>query len=192
LPPPPENAGPAGGRDHDAGGRSPEFVAAEMRRRAEALAAPRGGEAEPTRDVLVFVRGGTAYALEVSGAAAVIPLRQVVALPGAGEIHLGLVVHRGQVHALVDINALLERAGDQRTAPGFAVLLDDADGAVALAADIVRGTRAEPARLVQSAGPHPSIVQGVLPDGTAVISVEAVMRNARLVVDDRPQIIPPA
>ncbi len=175
------------------GGLSAAGIAAEMRRRAEALAAPLAADDEEERtNLLVFVRGDAVYALDVAATAAVTPIRQVVALPGVGDVHLGLVVHRGQVHALVDLNALLERRSEQALAPAFAILLDDPDCAVALAADAIRGTRAESTRLVQSASPRSSIVRSVLPDGTSVISVDAVTGNARLVVDHRPQVVSPA
>lgn len=168
------------------GSLSEAAFAAKMRQRAEALAEAEEAEnVSAKRDVMIFGLAGQRYAIEVARAAGVIPLTHVVALPGVDRLHLGLVVHRGLLHALIDVNVLLDRPVAPAEPPAFAVLLDEPDCAIGLAANEIHGiAREEAERLDQGAG-RPAIVGAILPDGTSVLAPEAVARNARLIVDHR-------
>lgn len=158
-------------------------LADRLARRAERLAAPEPeAPAANLRDFVVFGLAGSRYALDLTATLAVVPVEQCVPLPGVDPCHLGILVHRGDIHALVDPEALLHREPHTAAEIAFAVLIDHPDCALALAADTLLGlVRAVPAR--PPAGSRPGLVGALLPDGTAVLSGEALARHARLVVD---------
>ncbi|MEP9355926.1 chemotaxis protein CheW [Xanthobacter sp. KR7-65] len=162
-----------------------DAFAALMARRAAALAAPeRSIEAAPSRDLIAFGYGGERYAVEVTSATAVVPLDQLVALPGVDPAHLGLVVHRGLAYALIDPNAALDRPAPQPSRPALAVLLHHPDSAIGVAADVIHGViRHDAARLDGASAT--GIVAAILPDGTSVLVADALARDARLIVDHR-------
>lgn len=158
---------------------------AQMARRAAELAEPDPtGAQAASRDIIAFGLAGERYAIEVEAAAAVAPLDQLVVLPGLDPVHLGVVVHRGVVHALIDPNALLGRPVAGTPAPALAVLVAAPDCAIGLAADIVFGVRREREDSLSAASPT-SIITAILPDGTSLLAADALARNARLIVDHR-------
>jgi chemotaxis signal transduction protein len=169
---------------------SPEELAIRLRKRADALAAPPAAEVA-RRDIVVFGLGEQRYAVEVMDADGVVPVNHVVALPGTDVLHLGLLAHRGTLYALVDLNVLLDRPQIQRSGPpGFGILVNDPECAVALAADVIHGTRAVEAARLDAHAAHYAIVRAILSDGTNLLAIDALTRNARLVVDDRMRAIP--
>ncbi|MFG1359941.1 chemotaxis protein CheW [Xanthobacter pseudotagetidis] len=167
-----------------ADGDSPEALAARMAQRAQALAAPeeRTGPA-PGDDLVVFGLAGQRYAIDIPAAEAVVPIDQLVPLPGLGAAHLGLLMHRGLLYAVVDVNALLDRPVAEPATPAFAVLLNDPGCAIGLAADALFGVARE--ATPERGGAGAGLLCALLPDGTGVLDAEALSLSARLVVDHR-------
>lgn len=167
-----------------ADGASPEALAARMAQRAQALAAAeeRTGPA-PGDDLVVFGLAGQRYAIDIPAAEAVVPIDQLVPLPGLGAVHLGLLMHRGLLYAVVDVNALLDRPVAEPAAPAFAVLLNDPGCAIGLAADALFGVARE--ATPERGAPGAGLLCALLPDGTSVLDAEALALSARLVVDHR-------
>lgn len=166
----------------------PERIQARMARRAADLAAPAPEtDSRPTRDLVAFGRGGVRYALPLADTLAVARLDQLVRLPGTDAPHLGILVHRGELFALVDPNDVLDQPGPQGDRPALAIVLAHPDCALALAADTLIGT----VRQVLSPAPDGPVRGGLvsarLADGTRVLSGEAFARNAHLIVDHRPR-----
>lgn len=167
-----------------ADGAAPEAFAARMALRAQALAAPeeRAGLA-PGKDLVVFGLAGQRYAIEIPAAEAVVPIDQLFPLPGVGAVHLGLLMHRGLLYAVVDLNALLDRPVAEPATPAFAVLLNDPGCAIGLAADALFGVVRDGS--LQSDATGSGLLASLLPDGTGVLNAEALSLSARLVVDHR-------
>ncbi len=159
-----------------------DALADRLARRAARLAAPEPDDrAETGSALVVFGRAGMRYALDISATLAVIPADALVPLPGVGGCHLGLVIHRGSLHAVIDPNVLLDRDTDPPPAPAFAVLLDHPGCALGLAADVLHGVVRR-----DGAGPgRPGLLAGLLPDGTGVLSATALAGHAGLIVDHR-------
>ncbi|MEP9380545.1 chemotaxis protein CheW [Aquabacter sp. CN5-332] len=168
------------------GSASAEDFAAEMARRASILAAPeRAATSVAPRQMVLFGYGAEQYALDIDRAAAVVPLTEVVPLPGVDAIHLGLVVHRGALYALIDLNALLERPVAHDAAPAFAVLIEDPDCAIGLAADTLVGIRRVDEARIEATTTSSALVTAILDGGASLLSPDALTRNARLIVDHR-------
>lgn len=175
-----------------AGDLSPEGVQARLARRAAALAAPEStAETTPPVELVAFSLGAQRYAIALAATAAVTPVTSLVRLPDTDPMHLGIVAHRGELFALVDPNRLLERPGTGASpVPALAVLLNHPDCAIALAADDLIGVMTPGSRLPTAALPRSGPVIALLPDGTQVLSADALARNARLIVDHRPRLSP--
>lgn len=171
---------------------SPEGVQARLARRAAALAAPESAtETTPPVELVAFSLGTQRYAIALAATAAVMPVTSLVRLPDTDPVHLGIAAHRGELFALVDPNRLLERPGTGAPpAPALAVLLNHPDCAIALAADELIGVMTPGSRLPTPALSRSGPVIALLPDGTQVLSADALARNARLIVDHRPRLSP--
>lgn len=164
--------------------RPQQDFAERMAQRAEALAAPEHRpEAPAGRDLVAFARAGRRYAVEIAAAGAVVPIEDLVRLPGVGPEHLGLLMHQGLLYAVVDPGVLLDLPQEGAAAPAFAVLLDDPGCAIGLAADALLGLVRDAAPLPEASGP--GLVAAVLPDGASVLKADALALSARLVVDHR-------
>lgn len=172
--------------DHLSEEGTPTRVGDRMARRAALLAAPDpAAEAPPTRELVAFGLAGVRYALPVPDTAAVIPLDDLVGLPGTDALHLGILVHRGTLVTVVDPNGVLEQPAEQAAPPRLAIVLEHPDCALALAADALFGVVRQAVR-PPSAGPvRGGLVSDLLTDGTRVLSADAFARNARLIVDHR-------
>lgn len=177
---------------HLTGALSPEGVQARMARRATALAAPEPAtETSAPVELVAFSLGAERYAIALAATSAVMPVTSLVRLPDTDPVHLGIVAHRGELFALVDPNRLLERPGTGVSpAPALAVLLNHPDCAIALAADDLIGVMTPESHLPTPALPRSGPVIALLPDGTHVLSADALARNARLIVDHRPRLSP--
>lgn len=172
-------------------GPSPESLQVRMASRAAALSAPAPVAATtPPLELVAFVRAGERYAIPLAATAAVTPVSHLVRLPDTDPAHLGILAHRGDLFALVDPGQLLERGGDTPAPPVLAVLVAHPDCAIALAADDLVGVVLHDRRLPASSPSRSGPVAALLPDGTHVLSADALARNARLIVDHRRRLFP--
>lgn len=174
---------------------SPESVQTRMARRAAVLATPEPTEeTTPPLELIAFSLAGMRYAIPLSATAAVTPVDHLVRLPDTEPVHLGILVHRGALFALVDPNRLLDRQVSMAAPPTLAVLVDHPDCAIALAADTLIGVVPHagplPASTLARGGPVIALMPDGTPDGIHVLSADALARNARLIVDHRPRLSP--
>jgi len=167
----------------------PEEAAAIMRQRAQALARPTEvAEAlAETQDALVFCRGEESYAVEMAHVADAAALRELTPVPGLPPFILGVVNHRGRIVAILDLRTLLVPS-DAKPAPrGFVVMAEAGGKSFGILADSIKGATA---LAVDDLGPAPAglgpgLVRGVTADMIAVVDLEAVARDPRIVVDER-------
>ena len=173
------------------GERSPEEVARILRARAQALARP--SEAIETTsevmDVLVFTVAEERYGIETVHILEVIPLQGLTLLPGAPPVFLGVVNSRGRILPVVDLRRLFGLAGQGVGEGSRAVVMDVAEVAFGIYADavasIVRVGSAHlaPPPATLGAG-RQRLIRGITGDMVAVVDVEAMARDPRIVVNE--------
>ncbi len=173
------------------GERSPEDVVRILRERAQALARPPEAMEMPGElmDLVVFIVGGERYGIETGQILEVISLQGLTPLPGAPPVFLGVVNSRGRILPVADLRRLFGSAGHGVGAGGRAVVVDGAGVAFGIYADAVAGiVRVSSAHLA----PPPSalragrqrLIRGVTEEMVAVVDVEAMARDPRIVVNE--------
>ncbi|MEP9402153.1 chemotaxis protein CheW [Sphingomonas silueang] len=124
------------GIDIIAEGLDPAAVAAVLRARQRALAAPDAGPAAARETLLAFALDGVAHALPIAAVRAVAAVPPIAAVPQAPPALLGLVAWRGTVVNLFAPGPALGRAA---TTPGAMILLRHEAPRIALAVDTLTG-----------------------------------------------------
>jgi len=173
------------------GERSSEEIARILRERAQALARPPEAVETPGEvvDLLVFSVAGERYGVETGHVFEVIPLQGLTPLPGSPPVFLGLVNSRGRILPLLDVRRLFGLAGQGIGEGGRAVVVEAAEVAFGIYADAVAGiVRVGSAHLA----PPPAalragrqrIIRGITGDMVAVVDVEAMARDPRIVVNE--------
>lgn len=171
--------------------RPPEEVARILRERAAALARPLEEAVPPAEvvELLVFSLAGERYGIETAHVLEVVPLRELTPVPCTPPFVLGVVNHRGRILPVLDFRRLLELAADG-VAEGSRVVAAEAGGMTfGVYADAVAGTVRVGAHEV---GPPPltlaadrrTWIRGVTGEMVAVLDLDAVARDPRIVVND--------
>lgn len=109
---------------------------------SEAVALPPEQVAEeepqvPTRRLLVFEVGGSAFACEMESFREIVPTQAMTRLPGAPSTVCGLVNLRGTIVTVIDGGIVLGKPGYSRTA-GLILLLDYLERWIGIGVDDVR------------------------------------------------------
>lgn len=153
-----------------------------LHRRAERLAC-RDAPNVPADELalLTFTVGSERYALPLSEVKGVAALRGYARVPGTPPALLGVVQLRGELSPLLDMNALLHLPASQ--CETSQVVLCGSAPAPALRVDRVEEVIRVSRRTLQSpeqAGSNSGLLEGVLPDRTALISVRALLDHSAL------------
>lgn len=162
------------------------------RRLAQPPEEPVTGE---TVDLVILVLGAERYGVDVHNVQEVWSLDDVTPLPGVPAFWAGLVNLRGHLYPLLDLRSFLglpARAPASQTqgaaATGAKVVLAAASGLeVGLLVDdvlevqqVLRAAIGPP--LAEATGPTRTLMVGVTPDLLAVLNIEALLADSRLVV----------
>jgi purine-binding chemotaxis protein CheW len=171
---------------------STEDVRRILRKRAERYAKgpARVSEAD-LLDVIVFRLGELRFAIEVSDGSAVTTLAGLSYVPGLPSFYMGVLSHRGRIYPVARLDALLSISYQQDRTLHYAVLIRQENGMLGLGVDEVLGiSRFD--RDAISLTPHESrlnrIVYGIGPDSTTIIHAGQLLMDARLVIDDQPDL----
>lgn len=164
-------------------------AAALLRERARALARV---PAEPVRfnarDVLEFRLGEERYALDATVVRDVRPLKHLTALPCTPAFVAGLVNVRGRVVVVVDLKRFLGMRTQGLTDHHHVVLIGRDALEIGLLADTVEGVRTIDLDALQSppatADGRNGYIEGIGADRLALLDVEAILADERLVVDE--------
>jgi len=163
-----------------------------LEERARLLARPpeEATDAGDHLELLVFTLGGERYGVDASRVAAVLPPISPTPLPGARAALAGVINHRGEVLAVVDLRGLLGVAvGQEGPSDGRVVVVDAGAMALGLRADEVIGL----ARVEASGpGPQPARLEGGLPGWirgvtggmVSIVDLEALARDPRVRVEE--------
>ena len=171
---------------------SPEDVRRILRKRAERYAKPSIRVSDAAiLDAIVFRLGDLRFAIEVSHGSAVTTLTGLSCVPGLPSFYMGVLSHRGSIYPIARLEPLLSISHPLDHTCHFAVLIRQEGGMLGLGADEVLGI----SRFNRDAialTPHESgsnrIVYGIGPDSTTIIHAGQLLMDARLVIDDQPDL----
>jgi len=168
--------------------RSPEEVARILEERARILARPpraaRNGE---SLDLLAFGVGRESYAVDIRSVVDVIRFVPPTPVPCTPPACLGLVNHKGRILPVLDLRPLFD--GAEGVAPAWqqVVTIETASMFFGIAADSLAGGM----RVADELAPAPaarkgaaSLIRGLTAGTIAVLDLEALTRDPRVVVDE--------
>jgi purine-binding chemotaxis protein CheW len=168
----------------------PHSIQSILRARARELAKPPRVEARgDTLELVVLALGPERYGVASQNVQAVHALGGLTPVPGLPAFWAGLVNLRGRLYPVLNLRRYLGLAGEA-PADGRLVLASAAGLSVALWVDGVPEVRQVP---LAEIGPHlsealegqagPAGQHGLTPDLLAVLDLEALLADARLVVE---------
>lgn len=167
---------------------SPAAARHLLERRAAALARrlDDGQAAADTIELLVFACGEERYGVESRDVAEVVPRPHVAPVPFTPPALTGVASHRGRMIAVIDLARLLS-LGAAAAEAGFVVVLA-CDAALGIQADSVAGiVPVDPgavAPAAQTAEADDHVIRGLTDDMVAILDVEALASDPRIVVED--------
>lgn len=171
--------------------RSTDEVGRILAERARALASVAVELAPPSESLAVvpFSRDGAEYAVEAGSVLEVVPLRRLTPLPHAPPAVLGLIAHRGEIVLVVDLCAFWRGQPADRPLPPIVVLIESGESKLGICADRVTGTAlvnvdALAPLPTAMAGASQPFVRGVTGAMVAVLDLEALVGDPRIVVGD--------
>jgi purine-binding chemotaxis protein CheW len=169
---------------------SPEEASRILHERARALARPVEAAVTPAESVelLVFSLGAERYAVETLHVLEVVRVQELTPVPGASPFILGVINHRGQVLAVLDLRRLFE--APEGAQPEQAVVVVLAVGGMTFGI-LVEAAAAVTRVGVQELAPPPvaaergrGLIRGVTPAMVAVLDAEALARDPRITVHE--------
>lgn len=171
---------------------SPEEVRRILRKRAEQYAKPLSRASDAAvLDAIVFRLGDLRFGIEVSQGAAVTALATLTYVPGLPAFYMGILSHRGSIYPIIRLEPLISIGHQQDHACRYAVLIRQEAGTLGLGADEILGISRFDRKAIALA-PHDTrsnrIVYGIGPDSTTIIHSSQLLMDARLVIDDQPDL----
>lgn len=169
--------------------RSTEEAARVLAQRARALALPKATPVAPAErlELLVFTVCGERYGAPSASVLDVLRLRGVTRVPGTPAAVAGVVTHRGRILTVLDLCTLLELPGGAG-APHERIVAVEAGGtSYGLLAQSVEGFAQVGADLTPPAPDDVhrfGFVRGATADMVAVLDLEALLRDPRVIVDE--------
>jgi purine-binding chemotaxis protein CheW len=170
---------------------SPGDATRILRKRAQALARPlvQAEAASEMLDLLVFSLTDARYAVEMGGVAEVTPLRELTPVPCTPPFVRGVMNHRGRILAVLDLGKLFELPGQAIKQDSFIVAVEAGGLSFGILTDMVVGTVQYAA---SDLSPPPAalpaarriFLKGVTAEMVAVLDLEALARDPRLIVNE--------
>jgi chemotaxis signal transduction protein len=142
-------------------------------------------------DAIVFRLGDLRFGIEVAHGSAVTTLASLSYVPGLPSFYMGVLNHRGSIYPVARLEPLLSMSLQESHACRYAVLIRQEKGMLGLGADEVLGiSRFE--RDAIALAPYEArssrIIYGIGPDATTIIHAEQLLMDARLVINDQPDL----
>ena len=155
-----------------------------LRARAERIASTQQTKESDAFSALVVRINGESYALPMDALTAVYEGYTIVPLPGVPPFVAGIVNVRGQILPVMDLAALLGVPGEavKRTL----LIISNAEYSLGLSVEAVGDVVTI---LVTTLQPVPDALnqlylRNVLPDGTALLDLDAILNDPSLIVDE--------
>jgi purine-binding chemotaxis protein CheW len=173
------------------GERPPDEVARILEERARKLARPKTSAPAPTQvlELLVFSLGKEGYGIDTASVLDVIRVHGLTPLPCVPDFVMGVIHHRGRILPVLDLRRLLGLEGRQVGETGCVVSLEVRAMSFGILADTVTGiVRAAAEELAPppsgGGGGRRTLLRGVTKDRVAVLDVEALAADTRLVINE--------
>lgn len=171
--------------------RPPEEIRRILRERARALARPLEKVRVPTEvlELLLFSLGGGRYAIETAHVLEAVPLRALTPVPCTPPVILGVINHRGRILPVLDFRRLFGSAGQGVTEGSRVVVVEAGGMTFGIYADAVAGTVRIAAHELAPppagpAGGRQGFIRGVTGEMVAVLDVQALGQDPRIVVNE--------
>lgn len=180
------------GRTLTSGGERPaEEVARILQERAKKLARPveERAPAGETFEAVMFSLAGDRYGIETVHAREVLRLRGMMPLPCVPAFVVGVIHQRGRLLPVLDLRRVIGLPGGELGGEGLAIVVEARGMSFALLAESVEGA----VRLaLEEIAPAPSgvgterpvFVRGLTQDMAAILDLDAMARDPRIVVKD--------
>jgi len=176
----------------DAGAaRAPEDARRILAERARALATPieDAPSSSGVREFLVFSLAGERYGIAAASVVEVIPLRELVRMPGTPRVVLGIVNHRGRILPVLDLRRVFELTGEGVGEESRVVAAESGGSTFGLFAETVAGVVSVDAeelhrRPAAPTGGRETFILAVTSDMVAVLDLEALARDPRITVNE--------
>lgn len=170
------------------GRRERAGAAALLTARAADLARPLQHRRTGTSlELLLATLGDQRVALPAQALREVRPPTPLAPVPGTSEVLLGIAAGHAQALAVASLAALLGVASAAPSTVQWLLVLDDATAPVGLLVDSVDDVVSVDG---QGLGPPPegsALIAGLAPDGALVLDIPALLGDARLFLDARPE-----
>jgi purine-binding chemotaxis protein CheW len=171
--------------------RSPEEVTRILEERARRMARPTEEASAPVQvvELLVFSLGAERYGIETAHVVEVVAVRALTPVPCVPDFVAGVIHHRGRMLPVLDLGRLVGFGARAGAETGRVVSLEVGPMTFGLWADAVTGVaraRADelaPPPKAETAGWR-TFLRGVSVDGVAVLDVEALAAEPRLLINE--------
>ncbi|MBI2202800.1 MAG: chemotaxis protein CheW [Candidatus Rokubacteria bacterium] len=170
--------------------RAPDEARRILVERARALAKPVNEAPSPgdVLEILVFSLAGERYGIRAASVLEVIPLRELVAVPGTPRAVLGIMNHRGRILPVLDLRRVFELTGEGIGDNGRVVAAQSGGSTFGLFAEtivgvVTVGAQELSARPSGSTGGRDSFVLAVTSDMVAVLDIEVLAGDRRVTVN---------
>jgi purine-binding chemotaxis protein CheW len=171
--------------------RSPDEIVRILEERARRLARPveRASALVPALELLVFSLGPERCGIETAHVVEVVPVRALTPLPCVPDFIAGIIHHRGRILPVLDLGRLVGSGARAAAETGRVLCLEVGPMTFGLLADAVTGVVAARA---EDLAPRPggdqggrrTFLRGVSADGVAVLDMEALAADPRLVINE--------
>jgi chemotaxis signal transduction protein len=172
---------------------SPDEVRRILRERSQRYAKAKvRATGAATLDVIVFLYDGLRFAIELSYGNAAATLANLTYVPGLPPFYLGVMSHRGSIYPVIQLRPFLSLDHPRQQEFRYAVLIREENGMLGLAATEVLGVSRfdlDAVALTPDEAKWNRIVQGIGPDSTTIIHAGRLLQDARLMVDDQPNML---
>ena len=155
-----------------------EIELLEQRAARYALAAET--QATDLTDAVIFRRGTAKYALPLVALREVRPLRSYCPIPCASPCVPGIFHFRGEILSLHDVAAFMDPAAES-TDPVWVIIVEYLGERIGLGVDEILDVERHSGAMVKSLpitfGDRSAICDGLLPDGTLLLSASRMLRT---------------
>lgn len=162
-----------------------------LKERARQLAKEPDAVEEPSlfMEVLSFMLAGERYAIEARFVIETMPLVELTSLPGLPSFLLGIVNIRGRILSVMDIKKFFDLPETGLSDLHKLIVVRHRDLEVGIVADVLLGIESLARERMYSALPtltgiREKYLAGVTNEGTIVLSMEKILSDERIIVND--------